>query len=303
MHFQSFLVRLAVLSVLICGTAWAASPLLRDIAVREDFEDAPPNVTKWASNGPSTVHFSGMTDEQAFSGERAFKFDVTIDGGTYHYFGAPMRMPAEGSLKMTAQVFVAEGTTARVGFGTNMLYPPTHHSGCSPVETFEGPTGEWRLVEFNLSERGRTGAHTVIGRQTATLSGADVGWELDRWSLFILGGEGKRAVVYVDDIRVEGQGYSEGDYETILEHRWTDAQDRLESAWLADWREQLAGARERLGALDALPDFLLEDAEAVRGSVAEAEGLIETIAERGYASHDPGQPARLPRQRAIRKRA
>jgi len=266
------------------GFSWAASPVLDEVSVHEGFEETPPKVTEWAQNGPSTVNFSGVTDEKAFQGTRSYKLDVTIDSGSYHYFGAQMPMPAEGDLKMTAQVFVAEGTSARVGFGTNMLYPPTHHSGCGSEETFEGPTGEWKLVEMDLNARGHTGAHSVIGRETATLSGQDVGWKLDRWSLFIRGGEGKRAIVYVDDIRVEGKGYSESDYQALLDERWAKAQERLEKDWLANWRQQLDESKQHLTTLDSLPEFLQEDAASLRESLEQAEGLVADIKKRGYAS-------------------
>ncbi len=275
-----------VLCGVMAGPFPATSAVLEEIRICEDFEAAEPGVTEWAKDGPCTVHYAGLSDEQAFSGDRSFKLDVTLDGGSYHYFGAPMRIPAEGSLRLTARVFVAEGTTARVGFGTNMLYPLTHHSGCGASESFEGPTGEWKLVDINLNERGRAGAHGVIGRLSATLTGEDVGWVMDRWSFFIRGGEGKRAVVYVDDIRVEGMGYSESEYQAVLEQRWARAQERLESDWLADWQQQLDEARQHLTTLEELPEFLQEDAASLRQSLQEAESLVADITKRGYASRD-----------------
>ncbi len=266
--------------------AAAAAPALQDVSVNEDFEGTPPNVTEWAKNGPCTANFSGVTDEKAFSGQHSFKLDVTVDGGSYHYFGAQMRMPAEGTLKMSARVFIAEGTTARVGFGTNMEYPPTTYSGCGPQETFEGPTGDWKLVEIDLDERGRGGAEGVLGRMTATLTGSDVGWYLDRWSLFILGGAGTRAVVYVDDIRVEGKSYAENNYKAVLDERWASARQRLETGWLAGWRQQFAEARQRMPELEALPGFLQEDAASLRKSFEEGEGLVAAIEQAGQATRE-----------------
>lgn len=268
------------------GLSWAAPPVLDEISIHEGFEETPPNVTEWAQNGPSTVNFSGVTNEKAVEGTQSYKLDVTIGGGSYHYVGALMPVPAEGGLTLTARVFVADGTTARVGFGTNMIYPPSHHSGCEPQETFEGPTDEWKLVEIDLDARGRAGAHSVIGRETATLSGEDIGWMLDRWSLFILGGEGKRAIVYVDDIRVEGKGYSESDYQALLDQRWAKARERLETDWLANWRQQIEESKQHITTLGALPEVLQEDAASLRGTLENAEGLVADIQKRGYASRD-----------------
>ncbi|MFO7976426.1 MAG: hypothetical protein R6V12_17525 [Candidatus Hydrogenedentota bacterium] len=283
---KPFVLLLLFLCVGGLDSSWGAVPTFEEVSIHQGFEETAPNVTEWADNGPSTVSFSGVTDERAFEGKHSYKLDVSIDGGTYHYFGARLPMPAEGDLKMSARVFVAEGTTARVGFGANMVYPPTHHSGCGPVETFEEPTGGWKRVEMDLNARGRAGAHSVIGRETATLDADDVGWELDRWSLFILGGDGKRAIVYVDDIRVEGRGFSESAYESVLDERWTNARKRLESNWLAKWRRRLDEAKQHLMTLDDLPEFLHEDVASLRASVQECETHISAIEERGYASRD-----------------
>ncbi|MFO7976415.1 MAG: hypothetical protein R6V12_17470, partial [Candidatus Hydrogenedentota bacterium] len=65
--------RLILVLTLLCavtsGFSWAASPPLQEVFVHEGFEESPPNVTEWADNGPSTVSFSGVTDERAFEGK------------------------------------------------------------------------------------------------------------------------------------------------------------------------------------------------------------------------------------------
>jgi len=255
---------------------------LQPIRYHETFEAECPPVTLWADDGPSKEEFIGLSEEQAFEGKRSLKVDVSIEGGRYHYYGAPLKVPCAGRAKLSARVFVAEGTTARVGFGANMVYPPTHHSGCAPVREFGRPTGGWELIEVDLVARRASGAARVMSSYTATARGEDVGAYLDRWSLFIYGGEGTRAIVYVDDVRVEGETPSEEDYEKEIEWRWAKGQQRLGKR-IDAWRGQLADARETLDAMPETPESVQEDVAAVTASVEQSEALIDALAERGYA--------------------
>ena len=263
--------------------AEAAEQKLQDYWRHEGFEGDFPEVALWAKNGPSSVNFIGATEEMTFEGKRSLKLDVTLDGGSYHYYGAPLKVPCAGTLKLSARVFVAEGTTARVGFGTNIVFPPTHHSGCGPAREFNKPTGQWELVEIELAPHGEVGAANVMSRHTATTRGEDVGAYLDRWSVFLYGGEGKRAVVYIDDIRIEGQAPSEEDYRKDIDRRWQAGQARLEKR-IDAWRQQLAEAQDALNAMPETPDTAQEEVEAVDAGIKEAERLIDEFAKAGYGS-------------------
>lgn len=274
-----------IVAILGSGTLHAQPMTLEPIDVHEGFEGELPPIDRWATNGPATIHYLGASTDRAFEGTQSLKLDIALEGGSYQYIGGRVRIPATGTARLTARVYVEEGTTARVGFGTNLVYPPTRHSGCSPQETFDGPTGEWRLVEIDLAERGRSSAHSVMGAQSATHTGADVGAYLDRWSLFIMGGEGKRAVVYVDDVRIEGEVPPTALYEADIARRWETARARLDEVWLSPWRESLDAAETSLRLMPEPPEFAAADVATVRASVANARVTLAAIEERGYASH------------------
>ncbi len=276
----------AILSLVIAPAALAAGkdvPALKPYSYHQGFEEAEVTMTCWASNGEHEVNTCGVTDEQAAGGKRSLKLDVSLKDGTYHYFGVVHSVPCAGRLKLSAKVLVAKGTTCRIGFGTNMRYPPTRHTGCSPHQTFEGPTDGWQTVEIDLVERGRHGAHRVMGGHTAFLHGDDVGAYLDRWSLFILGGQGRRAVVYVDDVRIEGEVPSPADYKKRIDARWHGAQKRLDKQ-LDAWRSALTKGRTAVaGMSDAAPD-IQHYVDAIQQHLTSAEALVRTFAQRGYGS-------------------
>jgi len=269
--------------MLVIGGAAGQDLALQPFSYSEDFEGEMPQVDLWAQSGEATVNFLGASAEQAFEGTQSLKLDATLDSGAYHYWGVRLRVPCAGKLKLTARVLVAEGTNARVGFGTNMVYPPTHHSGCGPTHTFEKPTDGWQLVECDLVERGESGAARVVEAHTWTASGEDVGAYLDRWALFVYGGDGKRVVVYVDDVRVEGEAPTEDDYEADIAARWAEGQRRL-GARVAEWRAAMVEAEASLEVLTDLPEAVRDTAEGVRAGAGRAADLISDLLERGYGS-------------------
>ncbi|MBN1345659.1 MAG: hypothetical protein JXQ73_23405 [Phycisphaerae bacterium] len=268
---------------LFAGLGAAEEIPLRAFSYHEGFEGTCPKLELWATNGSSTVVFSGPSEEQAFEGKRSLKLDVTLDEGSYHYFGVKCPVPCMGKLTLSARVYVADGTTARVGFGTNMRYPPTHHTGCSPAKTFDSPTRDWQRVEIDLVARGINGADSVMGNYTATTRGQDVGAVLDRWSLFILGGKGNRAVVYLDDIRIEGQVPSDADFKKEIDRRWAGGQKRLQGR-LDDWRAQVAASKKAFAEPADPPEPVRQYVTAFKKSVAKAQDVIARLAKAGYGS-------------------
>ncbi|MBM4044049.1 MAG: hypothetical protein FJ279_02965 [Planctomycetes bacterium] len=274
---------LLVLSCAIGASGMAADFPLHKFSYHEGFEAEPPNVQLWAKNGHSLQNFIGPTEEKAFEGKRSLKLDVTLQSGSYHYWGVMMSVPCAGRVKLSARVFVAEETTATVGFGANFVYPPTHHSGCGAFESFSKPTGEWKLVEADLVTRGRAGAAGVISTHTATAQGEDVGVYLDRWSLFIFGGEGRRAVVYVDDVRVEGEAPGQQDYQQDIKERWAKGQARFQKR-MDEYRQRLAAAKGALAKMAPPPESIRAAAEAVKANADEAQALLDKFAKTGYGA-------------------
>ncbi|MBT4817943.1 MAG: hypothetical protein HON70_19715, partial [Lentisphaerae bacterium] len=274
--------KLVLFAVVPACLSMAAELELQPFRYHEGFEGVTPEVTRWASNGESVVNAIVASEEQAFEGTHSLKIDVSLEGGSYHYWGVPVPVPCEGRLRMTARVLVAPGSTASVGFGTNMLYPPSSHSGCAPVKRFSKPTDGWQLVEADLVEIGAGGKARVLAQHTVNVSGEDAGATLDRWALFVYGGKGKRAVVYVDDIRIEGDVPSNKAYEFALAERFAAAQARFRKR-LAGWRADLEAVSGRVKAMAEPPDLLADEAEAIRTSVVDARKLIAKLEKDGYA--------------------
>ncbi|NLC59554.1 MAG: hypothetical protein GX774_22170 [Armatimonadetes bacterium] len=263
-----------------CG---AAEMPLRPFSYQEGFEGDAPAVAQWASNGESEVHFLGPTEEQAFTGKRSLKLDVTLKSGSYHYWGVPVPVPCLGKLRLSARVRLVEGNTATVGFGANYLFPPSRHSGCAPVESGNAPAPEWKLVECDLVATASAVADAVMATHTGTAQGEDVTPRLDRWAIFITGSAGQRATLYLDDIRIEGEVPDDATVAALTRERWEKGQERFRKR-VAGWQSAVAEAER-----EALPDgelspWLRDAVARTRATASEARALIEEAAAQGHAT-------------------
>lgn len=261
----------------------AAELPLQPFSYREGFEGEPPKVELWAKNGESLVNFLGPSDEQACEGKRSLKLDVTLQGGSYHYWGVAVKVPCAGKLKLSARMLVGEGNTAQVGFGRNLTFPPTQHSGCGAIESHSTPTGQWKSIECDLVAGGRESAAGVIGSYAPTASSDDVGVVLDRWAIFVYGGEGRRAVVYLDDVRIEGETPSQADFDADVARRWAEGRQRFLQR-IQTWRAQIAAGQEALGKTEGLSALAQEALASVRATALRAKEQVDQLARRGYGS-------------------
>ncbi|NOY81768.1 MAG: DUF4091 domain-containing protein [Kiritimatiellaeota bacterium] len=279
----------AALAVTIAAGAGAqsAAPLpLHPFRYREGFEGAPPKVSLWATNGKATVRFLGPATDRAAEGTRALKLDVRLDSGSYWYWGASVPVPCTGRLRISAKLYVDPSTTARVAFGTNRLYPPTRHSGCGPIRTVSTPAerGRWQSISADLVTSGEQGKRSVLSRWTAGFPPDAAGCMLDRWAIFIYGKPGDRAVLWLDDVRIEGDVPDTTAYLDSLKNRFNEATAAFRKR-VAQWRAEFAtGAKGLDAALTGVPAVLAGPAEQIRKSRDKAEKLLAAFAKAGYAT-------------------
>ncbi|MFW6156460.1 MAG: hypothetical protein ACOC7J_03995, partial [Armatimonadota bacterium] len=246
------------------------------------FEDGEDPVQHWVSNGEYEVNFKGVTDERAFAGRRSFKLDVTLTSGSYCYWHVPVRFPAEGDLDFSARVSTGEGHTARTEVGVNWTYPPTRHSGIGAFGEAPAPTGDWKLIEGDVVAGGRQNAEGIMAKWVAGAEGEHVGRYVDRWGIFIKGKPGQRAVIYIDDVRLEGEVPEDEAYEELIARRWDDFEEDWD-ARVQGWRDELAEARERMEGLPELPERIAPARTSAEAALARAEEMIDAADEQGYA--------------------
>lgn len=268
--------------VALLGPGVAQELPLTDFSYHESFETGEDPVRFWVSNGEYEVNLKGVTDERAFDGQRSFKLDVTLTSGSYFYWDCPVQVIAEGDLRFSARIYVAEGNTARAGIGVNWIYPPTRHSGCGAFEDYEEPADEWRLIEADLDEIGPGRAQGVLSNYVDDATSDEIGIYVDRWGIFVRGTPGERAVIYVDDVRIEGRVPEEEAYQAEIQRRWAPFAARW-TPRVEAWRQRLDTAAGRIADLPELPAPLTGAAEASRAAIERARTQFDALAQQGYA--------------------
>jgi hypothetical protein len=266
--------------------AWAQELGLAPFVYHESFESDQDMVRSWATNGTYTINFKGIVDEEAFEGKQAFKLDITLTSGSYAYFSVPIRIPASGELTFTGQMKLGPGNTASVGLGANYIFPPTRHSGCSPFDKNTTTNGTWKQFSAALAERAQQSANSVMATWVDGATKDDAGVYVDRWGIFITGKPGDRAVIYVDDIRIEGQAPNDSDYHEEYMARWRLFQENWRHR-LSSWEERLTTAEQDLRkVLPTLSTALRSKAEEIEATVDAAFTTLRTFAGVGYARAD-----------------
>ncbi|MFV1994822.1 MAG: hypothetical protein ACC661_05245, partial [Verrucomicrobiales bacterium] len=262
---------------LLSGVLHADSP---PATYHEDFEgDAVSEWSIWAKNAdqPCEINFAGPTTERAHSGKKSLKLDLTFREGTYCYWGGkPVRIPAAGDLKFSGYIYVdqlPEGVN--VAFGRNLSLPPSGASGVSSSEVIKEPGKEWRHFEIEIGDNTADSARRLLGTDK-------VYRYVDRVAVLFRGKfkPGQRAVVYVDDLKVTGQGG--GEFEKEMAQLVAAEQERQLSN-LASWRRRFEEGSEPLNALrertGKLPEILRQHVSASAASVEESSRKL--IAEAG----------------------
>ncbi|NPV48813.1 MAG: hypothetical protein HPY69_17880 [Armatimonadetes bacterium] len=256
---------------------------LQPYSYEEGFETGDLRLQLWASNGsPPEIHFNGPTNERAFAGQRSLKLDVTLGDGSYYYLGVPVRVPCAGRVRLSARMLVTETQGASVGFGTNTVYPPSHHSGCGPIESFGGPTGDWELIEADMVERGAQNAAQVLALNAPGLKASDVAVFLDRWSVFLYG-SGKRVTLYLDDIRIEGETPDPDAYTQVALLRTQAAREAFIRR-VDGWQAELEALRSNAAYLDQAPKEAAHVVRVLREVDRRTGDLLARLRRDGYGS-------------------
>ena len=253
----------SILVLFLCFNEVEAEELeMKPYLYTQDFEDTDP-IKFWIStkNAEYIVNHKGLTEEKSFSGKKSFKLDVTL--GDKHYFywtiTLPKRIPAEGRLNFSGRVFLGEKTTASVALGSYFGTVPTGTSGGGNPHfgRFRSTDGKWRLVTADLVKYGKKIVE-ASPKYAYGVKTENIGVYVYRIGLYILGKRGDRIVVYIDDIKIEGEVPTEKAYKEEIKRRWAPAKERIERK-LASWEKSLSEIRTSLELLEEAERKELEE--------------------------------------------
>jgi hypothetical protein len=298
---RRFIPRIAALAI--AHAAMADSEPLVDLtqmprepfAAFEDFEESDP-VRLWEARGAFDVAFKGITDEAAQNGTKCFKLDIRFREDGECIWRVPLAVPLEGSMHQTVYFRTGRYHNADLtGVGYTVMLTPTDTYYRRRTTTIRGadlngdPT-EWRASNENFMTPGwpndsivsETRGGPISLNVAALVTKHDVGVEMDP-ILWIKGKAGQRAVVYLDNLRVEGDAPDPVAYRTAVQARY-DAAAALFYRQLAEWGERFDTVLDTLGALQDLPAHLLPAKTALEKAAFWQRARLKGIAANRHAS-------------------
>lgn len=235
----------------------ASGAEMKPFLYTQDFEESDP--VEFSGGKKHTVNYTGITGEKAFSGKKSYKIDIILDEGGYAYWHIPIRVPAEGKIKFSGRILVGGETTARAALGANINFHPTGHSATGPFGKPATTMNEWTLVEADIVNFAMVAAENVTKQLVWEARGENVGSYMERISFLFTGAAGTKAVVYFDDIKIEGEVPSEESYKEMVKKRWAPVKEKSEEK-ISSWEKMLAEREKETTSLANLSP----EAEAVK---------------------------------------
>ena len=245
-------------------------------ALHEDFEQSDP-VRLWEATGKFKVMFKGLTDEAAQDGARSFKLDIVFEEDGQCIWRIPLAVPLEERMVQVVHWRAGAHSDAdEVGLGYAVMLTPTDRNYRRAGAYIRGrvsaeKASEWRVYRENFMVPGwpkdLITSETRGGPMSTNLVGVgkyDVGAEMDPL-IWIKGRAGQRAVIYIDNLRLEGKAPDFEAYRKAAPVRYNAAAAPFH-AQLRSWSSRYDQAVARLSEIGQLP----EPIEACRTSLVQA---------------------------------
>jgi len=286
-----FLLVLVFVVFLLSSVANAQKLALKPFVYSQDFEGTDPvSAEPWAIGARYTLNFKGITDEKAHSGTHSYKIDATFTEGRYLYFSIPTMIPVQGKLKFSAWIFVPDENQGQVATGVDYLFPPTPNSGCTPLngETFTTTKGEWKLVQGDIAAEGKRTVGLVVqyiwGLSTDELVGSaksPVAIYVDQIGFFMMGDAGKRVVIYLDDIKIEGETPDSAAYDIMIQTRWASVKAKVAKKFVS-WDNQFTSITNDMLAMSTLTGEAAEMKKEAEAYLATAKARYDAAKTKPY---------------------
>ncbi len=262
-------------------------------SMHEDFEAVDP-VVLWETKGLLEIRYKGLTREDPVGGKSCFKLDVFFREDGECIWRIPSAVPLEGPMHQTIQWRTGRHNDAdSVGLGYAVMFTPTDNyyrrtSVSVRGETLAGKPSEWRVYSETFMTPGwpnesivsetRGGPNSV--KVAALVSKHDVGVEMDPL-IWIKGKAGQRAVVFVDDLRIDGEAPEREAYQNAVRARYTAAAAPF-CRQLQKWKERYQAVRTELSAC-VPPEFLRSCVDAQLEAAKLQERRLDRIIDLGHA--------------------
>ncbi|MFH2069343.1 MAG: hypothetical protein ABII89_07800 [Candidatus Omnitrophota bacterium] len=263
----------------------AADLALKPYLYTQNFEgEADPVQEIGGGWGAFTVNFKGLTREKSFSGKKSFKLDITFkDEGAYCFWAVPTTVPAEGKLQFSGYILLDEESIGKAGLGLNFI-SSTNYGASDSFDAYESTKGEWKLIEGDPVKMSKGIKSWMMGRNDWPLIATEENFGLfvKGVGIFLHGGKGQRVIVYVDNLKIEGEAPSEEAYREEMEKRWFSVKEKTAEK-ISSWEKTVQKLEKELDSLaDSSPDVTILKEAAREEGITPFKIRVAKIKENGF---------------------
>jgi hypothetical protein len=247
---------------------------MRPFLYYEGFEDRNP-VQFLGGKGKYTVNFQGVTEEKAHSGRRSYKLDISFhEPYSSCDFIIPLQdIPAAGTLRFSGMIRVEEALPkSRAILALDFGYWPCKTDGYAGDRSFPWnvKSPEWVKISADIPDRAHALASKMFPREFWPAAPDHVAPYVQRIKMKLFARDQgdqntqRRVVVYVDDLRIEGETADSEDFAKDADKRWDAVREQTRKK-IAAWAEIARWAQTEVDSLTDLPS----EAEKLRAALAQ----------------------------------
>lgn len=273
------------------SSAWALVELTaipREAFTQAEKFDAADPVELWEIEGSIRVRNKGLVAEE---GVNSFKLDIEFNSDGRCLWRIPWAVPLEGDMKQTIRWRTGRhNDAALVGVGYCVIFIPTDtwYRRYGDSVRGGGATG-WRTYEEEFGVPGWWDDSIVSESRGGPLS-LQVAAQVDKFDLgammdpliWIEGKAGQRAVLYLDDLRLEGDAPDADVYRREVQKRY-DVRAAPFYRQMREWKERFEAVRAGLQAIDSVPDHVRPSRDALEKALAHRQVKLEGMIDFGHA--------------------
>lgn len=258
----------------------------QSFSFKEDFEGPSDPVKLWRSNNNQiTIQFKGLTKDKKFSGKSAFKIDLTVPENSYACWQIPLEAFSDGKLKFSARVLVDAQTTGKVRFGPGFGIIPDFpaYDGLNNLLAPCPAGNEWQLIEGDAVALGKALLKEKLPGLAWGIKEENTSFYMNGLYLYLYPPEkgAGRFVVYLDDVKVEGDAMAREKYITAVEKRWEPAKAVIKDK-LDAWDNLMAAQEQELSALTNLTAEASQIKDDIREKIPHMKRRIITARSCGF---------------------
>lgn len=260
-----------------------------EYSYHQGFEDPKvlEKIKKFTGSAKVDIFIKEISQEHKTEGKSSLKLEVTFKSDGYYYFQLPLKnIPLEGDCWINFKYYLASPSELRMYAGINMGFPSLKIKGAMKLTERATEQNKWISVRWDMVELANIMAESFISnRKTPGVTPDSCGKTLDGFVLMLKGKAGQSAVIYIDDININGNIPSPELYKSILAEREIHI-SRATQSLLTTWQHKLEQFHNKFASVKVNNNAAFAYKKTVNEYFAQCENQIAMMRQKKTVTTD-----------------